>query len=260
MPVIKIIPSHSRISRIESYLKNPNKTNPDNYFANLCDYDNVSESFQIWNQNFSVLPLNRTYYHIIISYNPKDAVSAEKCKEMTQELCERVSLKDYPYFGTVHTDTDHMHAHVLVNNRSVFGKSYQSTRNSTRELKQIANEICLREGFLHSLVDIDKKANEYLTTTEAQLILKKKQLPWKEELRHQINEASKDSSTLLEFVSIMERRYGIRISENKKGEWRYHTKSSEKPCPSRRLGEAYTREGIAQRIQQLCNEKRRIKR
>lgn len=261
MPVIKIIPSHSRINKIESYVKNPSKTNENSYFGNMCDYEDVAASFQNWNQNFAENLFSRTYYHIIISFNPKDGISTAQCKEMVQELCSQTALTDYPYFGTVHTDTDHIHAHVIVNNCSLYGKSYQSTRDSTRALKQTANEICMRKGFLHSIVDIDKKAAERLTTTEAQMILKKKQLPWKEELRYQINEAVKDSAKPSEFISIMEKRFGIHISENQKGEWRFHTPNTKKPCPARRLGEAFTKERISQKLkQQIHNKKRGINR
>lgn len=251
MPVVKIIPAKSGAARIEKYIKNPDKTNPDLYFGNLCDTENVKQSFKAWNQAYKK-PLrreNRSYYHIIISWNTeKDNISPEECRKMTEELCSQTALQDYPYFGTVHTDTpNHLHIHLVVNNCSIQGKSYQSTRSSTRQLKQIANEICEREGFIHSLTDIDKKASVFLTTAEAQLILKKDVTPWKDRLRYQIDEVLKIAKSKDEFVRDLEQRYQVKVLENQKGEFRFLSPDSgkeaekPKPCPAKRLGTKYSR-------------------
>ncbi len=258
MPVIKIIPSKSRVSRIEAYIKNPDKTDSETYFSNLCDEDNVTKSFQVFNKCFHAQSNKRTYYHIIISYNPKDHVTAEQCRQMTKDLCERTKLTDYPYFGAVHTDTDHMHCHIIVNNCSVFGKSYQSTRASTKELQTIANEICLKNGFLHSVIDTETKAANRLTTVEAQMILKKKLLPWKEVLRYQIEEALQHSVTLNEFVCNMKKQFNVIVSENSKGELRFQTTQTKKPCPARRLGNDYCRENIEKCLQKNLVQERSI--
>lgn len=260
MPIIKIIPSKSKISRIESYIKNPNKSNPNDYFGNFCDFDNVAESFQQWNQCFSSQTNKRTYYHIIISFNPKDQISPEQCRQITEELCYRTKLTDYPFFGTVHTNTDHIHSHTIVNNCSIRGKSYQSTRSSTKKLQSIANEICKEYGFQHSVIDIDQKAKNRLTTAEAQIILKKKQLPWKEQLRYQIEESLLLSNTLEEFKINMNELFGIHVSENTKGELRFHTSHAQKPCPARRLGDDYSRKNLTTRLKKNFRKERAIKR
>ena len=251
MPINKIIPSQSRISAIESYVKNPNKTTQDNYFSNLCDEENVAKSFQQWNSCFNSRANKRTYYHIIVSYNPNDHITAEQCKEMTTELCERTKLSDYPYFGTIHTDTNHIHSHIIVNNCSIYGKSYQSTRASTKELQNISNEICLRYGFEHSIINIESPAAERLTTAEAQIILKKKELPWKEQLRYQIKEALSFSSSLNDFVENMKAQFNVIVSANSKGEFKFLTDHAEKPCPARRLGNNYCRESIEKQLSEI---------
>lgn len=254
MPVVKIIPAKSGAARIEKYIKNPDKTAPEHYFGNFCDTEHVEQSFKAWNQAYKK-PLHkekRSYYHIIISWNTeKDKISPEECRKMTEELCSRTALKDYPYFGTVHTDTpNHLHVHLVVNNCSIQGKSYQSTRSSTRQLKQMANEICEEKGFIHSLIDIDKKASVFLTTAEAQLILKKNVTPWKDTLRYQIDEVLKTARSKEEFIRDMEQRYSVKVLENRKGELRFLSPDSgkeaakPKPCPAKRLGSKYSRESI----------------
>lgn len=249
MPVVKIIPSKSKIRHVETYLKNPNKTKTELHFGNLCDHENVTQSFTQWNQCFALKLNKRTYYHMIISFHPEDNVTAEDCMRIAQEVCERTKIKDYPYFGVVHTDTDHMHNHIVINNSSIYGKSYQSTRDSTRELKKIANEICEREGLTHSVLDVDKKAKERLTTAETQMILKKKQMPWKEELRYQIQEVVQCAQSIEDFKKCLKERYGVTVSENKKREFRYHSPGVEKPCPARRLGDLYLKESIKNQIE-----------
>lgn len=260
MPVIKILPSKSPTRHIETYLKNPKKTTQELYFGNLCDYEHVAQSFKHWNQCFIGKSNQRTYYHIVLSFHPEDNVTAQDCMRIAQEVCESTKLKDYPYFGVVHTDTDHLHSHIVVNNVSVYGKSYQSTRESTRELKMVANEICKREGFLQSILDVDKKAGERLTTAETQMILKKKQVPWKEQLRYQIQEVVQCAQSLEDFKKCMKERFDVEVTENRKGEFRYHCPSVEKPCPARRLGEDYSKETIKNRIEARGNRRGRAAR
>ena len=248
MPIVKIIPSKSQTARIETYLKNPQKTNSELFFGNFCDFDNVTESFQQWNLCFQNIPNKRTYYHIIVSFNPKDNVTPEQCKAMADELFHTTKTSDYPFWGTVHTDTEHIHAHCIINNCSITGKSYQSTRKSTQELQNIANEICAKHGFEHSIIDVTKKAKQRLTTAEAQIILKKKQTPWKDLLRYQIEQSLQLSHTLNEFTNNMKKLFNIDISQNAKGELRFHTEHSLKPCPAKRLGNAYSKENLEKRM------------
>ena len=261
MPIIKIIPSKSRVQPIEAYLKNPSKTNQQFYFGNLCDYENVAESFQQWNQCLSINTKQRTYYHIIISFNPKDNVSPEKCIEIAKEVCKKNGMTDYPYFGTIHTDTEHMHAHIILDNVSIWGKCYHSTRESTMELIKSGNEICAREGFVHSIVDMEQRAKDRVTMAEAQMILKRKVTPWKETLRHQIEDAIQNSASMAGFCNYLHTMYGVDVSESGKGEFRFHSPGVKKPCPSKRLGEAYMAKNIKRRLESREREiERGIKR
>lgn len=250
MPVVKIIPSKSNVTRIEAYIKNPQKTNDSYYFGNLCNFENVTASFQAWNTCFRENRnlFRRTYYHLIISWSPKDHIPPDMCKKMASEICEKTNLKDYPYFGTIHTDQEHPHAHIVINNCSIVGKSYQSSRESTLQIKQISNEICRQYGYVHSLVNHGQKSEVCLTDSEAQLILKKNKTPWKDILRYQIDSVLDYASSKEAFIQNMNSIYRVTVSENAKGEFCFltpdNTSSKRKPCPARRLGSKYSRENI----------------
>lgn len=252
MPIVKIIPSKSNPGRLEAYLKNPEKTDESLWFGNLCDFDHVAESFIRWNENMGKAdrPENRSYYHIIIAWNTaKDTITPEQCQKMAREICCRAGLSEYPYYGTVHFDKQHLHAHIMVDNCSIYGKSYQSTRSSTEQLKELGNEICRREGYIHSIVDTKKKAAERVTDAEARIILEKGQIPWKDKLRYQLDEAMKHAASLAEFKERLKREYQIEVSTNRKGELRFLPPDFEKrkgsdrpkPCSARRLGDKYSR-------------------
>lgn len=249
MPIIKIIPAKSSIRSIEHYLKNEQKTKETLYFSNHCNESDVTSSFLSISKAFSKpTKSKRTYYHIIVSFHPDDHVNALQCKEILEKLCKHSPLDDYPYFGCVHTNTKHMHAHIMVNNCSILGKSYQSTRQSTKQLMELANDLCLSYGFTNSIVDTNQKAAVRLSDAEAHMILKKKTLPWKEKLRYQIEEALLCSSTQEEFKNNLKTMYDVTVIENKKGEYRFLTSDSKKPCPQRRLGNDYHKESLLKRL------------
>ena len=140
----------------------------------------------------------------------------------------------------------------MVDNCSVYGKSYQSTRNSTEQLKELGNEICRREGYIHSIVDTKQKAAERVTDAEARIILEKGQIPWKDKLRYQLDEAMKHAASLAEFKERLNREYQIEVSTNRKGELRFLPPDFEKrkgsdrpkPCSARRLGDKYSRTAL----------------
>lgn len=249
MPIIKIIPSKGGIRAIEHYLKNDQKTKETLYFSNHCNESDVAGSFQSISKTFSKAAKNkRTYYHIIVSFHPADHVTSLQCKELLEKLCKHSPLDDYPYFGCVHTNTKHMHAHIMVNNCSILGKSYQSTRQSTKKLMALANDLCLSYGFTNSIIDCKQKAAVRLSDAEAHMLLKKKTLPWKEKLRYQIEEALLCSSTPEEFKNNLKAMYDITVMENKRGEYRFLTKDAKKPCPQRRLGNDYHKEALLKRL------------
>jgi len=257
LPIVKIKPSKKKNAvQIEQYIKNPNKTSPDLYFDNLCiAHDDVSKQFQEFNtaMNKYESAYSRSYYHLIISFNTQegaDKITPQECKEITKDILSCIpGLDDYLYFGTVHFDTNHIHSHVIINNCNIYGYSFQCKKSYLRKMKEIANVICQERGLIHSITQIDRPAKATLSDPEAQMLLKRNEVPWKETLRFQIEDCMRRAGTLREFEDMLEQRYHVKAIQWKKG-YRYLMEGQTKPCPERRLGEQYTKDYIQKVLSQ----------
>ena len=259
MPIIKIIPSKSKVSNIQRYIQNSQKTNSSLYIEHECSAKTASQDFNLMRKIFKKKE-GRTYYHIIISWNSQeDNINAEECREMTREICEQSGLKDYPYFAAIHTDTEHLHAHVVVNNINIrSGKSFQSTKQFREEIMQIANDISRERGYHNSVIDTKQKSIIQRSSAEIAISVKKNIVPWKDVLRSMINEALLKAENHKEFIRLMSEN-AIDIELDKNGEYKflpyelYEDPNRMKPCHSRRLGAKYSKENIEKAFQKNLN-------
>lgn len=107
---------------------------------------------------------DRLAYHLIISWSPKEHVSPELAMEIAGKFCEK-ELSDYEVVYSAHTDTEHMHAHIIfnsVNFRS--GCKYRYNKNDWElKLQPLVDQLCKEQG-LHELEeDTGKTFLEYAT-------------------------------------------------------------------------------------------------
>ena len=119
MPVIKIIPSKGSVNAIRDYITQNSKTSSDYILTSGCCIENPELDFDTLKSTYedSQHPKERTYYHIIISYNTKsETIAPQDIKEMTEELCRNSKIDCYQWFSAVHyKDTPkHLHCHVIV--------------------------------------------------------------------------------------------------------------------------------------------------
>jgi len=61
--------------------------------------------------------------HIIQSHAPTDQITAEEALEIAEKTAQEFTGNDYSYVIAVHTDTDQIHAHIIVNAYSHTGKN-----------------------------------------------------------------------------------------------------------------------------------------
>ena len=140
MPIIKIYPSKRPVRGILQYITRGDTVPEELIRTNGCDILDAEQEFsdiaRYYNKPTGVG--NRTYYHMIVSYNTTyEKISPEEVRDMVKDLCQRTKIDCYQWYLAVHTDRpDHMHAHVVINNVSYrgdrkqhvkAGKSFQST-------------------------------------------------------------------------------------------------------------------------------------
>ena len=216
---------------------------------------------------------NRTYYHVIVSFNTKnEKISPEEVQKMAEELCEKTEISNYQWFAAVHYKDRpiHSHCHIIVNNvaykdsedkKIKAGKSFESTRAFVRQLMETGNQISKEHGYERSLVNPGRKANERFSRAEIALMTKG-EVTWKDRLRRSIQRAERKAKSVDEFCYIMQDDYGVEVKTDKKGSFHYipeefHKNDSRKmkPCHERRLGALYGKKSIERTIE-LRKEKK----
>lgn len=265
--MIKIMPSKGSVNAIRDYIMQEHKTSKEYAMASGCSIDDPERDFKTMQEAYENPrhPKERTYYHIIVSYNTKsEKIPPKDIQDMTEELCRNSKIDCYQWFGTVHKDApNHLHCHIVVGNTAIQedkerhiekGKSFRSTQRFRRELMKEANQMCKKYGYEHSLVS--GRGKGVRETMAEKAIKAKNRKTWKDELRQQIDIARSKADDLEEFREIMKESYDIEVMENQKGELRYIPSSFEKndpdcikPCHERRLGGKYSRTEIEQDIQ-----------
>jgi hypothetical protein len=90
----------------------------------------------------------RQGYHVIISFPPEENVTANQAMEVIENFAKEVLGDDYEAVYAVHTDKEHMHAHLIWNSVSlVTGQKYNSPKgNWKNKLQPITNKYCENLG------------------------------------------------------------------------------------------------------------------
>jgi hypothetical protein len=130
------------------YIQNPDKTEkcvlvgginclPDSAYEQMIDTKNT---FHKTNK--------RQGYHVIISFPPEENVTADQAMEVIENFANEVLGDDYEAVYAVHTDKEHMHAHLIWNSVSlVTGQKYNSPKgNWKNKLQPITNKYCEKLG------------------------------------------------------------------------------------------------------------------
>ena len=100
------------------YIIDPEKT--ENYWIGGntgTKTDQVYQNFMETKRDFQKLD-GRQCYHFVISFRPgeTDPVTAYN---VAQEFCEKYLGNHYQYIFAVHTDHEHLHAHIVFNSVSI---------------------------------------------------------------------------------------------------------------------------------------------
>lgn len=89
----------------------------------------------------------RQGYHFVISF--KEEVPPEKVYEIMQQFCQEYLGDHYDYVFSVHTDSTHVHAHVVFNSVSrTTGLKYHYQKGDwEKDIQPVTDRICMQHGF-----------------------------------------------------------------------------------------------------------------
>ena len=92
----------------------------------------------------------REYFHFVQSYSPDDKITPELALEQAKKFLEATKkFRAYEVLLAVHRDRENIHVHYIVNSVSFLdGRKFHISKKELEQLKNLQNEINIRDGFL----------------------------------------------------------------------------------------------------------------
>ena len=157
-------------------------------------------------------------------------------KEMELEIAQAVIA--------THTNTDHVHCHILVNSCSLSGKRFYDNKKSLRIIRENTNGVCRAFGVTPAL----NFENKGRSISYYEWTCKKNGVSWKEHIRNAIDSLIPSVSSIDDLLAELERQ-GYTIKRDKL----IYIKAlgQQRSVSLWKLGEDYTEESLDARISMI---------
>ena len=199
----------------------------------------------------------RTYYHFVVSPDPRDHVGADELADVALEWVRRC-LPGTQAVVSVHDDKEGhiMHAHVVVN--SVIpstGKKIHRTDADVRREAEVCQELC-REHGLAAMPSPRERRRQAWSAQWAKAEAAERRIEtrggrsWKADIRRAVDECVREATTWRQFVRAIGTR-GFQVRETRRGDLTYYhpdSTGSDKRVRACRLGMGYDAAGVRARL------------
>lgn len=200
MAVTKILARRGGLAQAIAYVVNGDKTEEQVLTAAQgCSIRSACFEMQDakirWNKTDGV-----QIYHIIQSFRPGE-ISPELALEIAQEFT-REHLPGYQAVIGIHTDRDHIHAHIVFNSvNQLTGEKYHSNaRSYYQQIRGISDRLCREHGLSVIMTGEPSKAVSYIEW----LRQSKGQPTFRSMLEADLRTAIQDANDLGHFFLLME--------------------------------------------------------
>lgn len=147
MAVVKAIHSKASIATAIQYIERPCKTEAALMTGIACSSGSAAEEMlitkKIWGKT-----AGRSYDHYVQSFSPEEKISPEEAHSIAVEWARQ----EFPGFEVViatHTDTKHLHSHILVNSVSYLdGHKIHTSAAWLDQAKRCSDKICRSHGLV----------------------------------------------------------------------------------------------------------------
>lgn len=145
MAVIKAIHSKASIMTAIRYIERPCKTETALMTGISCSPDSAAAEMmvtkRIWGKT-----AGRSYDHYVQSFAPEEKVSPEEAHSIAVEWAKQ-EFSCFEVVVATHTDTKHLHSHILVNSVSyIDGHKIHTSATWLDQAKHHSDEICRAHG------------------------------------------------------------------------------------------------------------------
>ena len=242
MAVTKILARRGGLAQAIAYVVNGDKTEDQVLTAAQgCSLGSACAEMQDakirWNKTDGV-----QLYHIIQSFRPGE-ITPGLALEIAQEFV-REHLPGYQAVIGIHTDRDHIHAHIVFNSvNQLTGEKYHSNaRSYYQQIRGISDRLCREHGLSVIMTGEPSKAVSYIEW----LRQSKGQPTFRSMLEADLRTATQDANDLGHFFLLMEHmgyeiRHGDRLGFRLRGQERFMYPGRRDPL--------FTEDGIRAAIQ-----------
>ncbi|MCR5338999.1 MAG: relaxase/mobilization nuclease domain-containing protein [Lachnospiraceae bacterium] len=230
--------SMKQIGRELTYVTNEVKTLHGVYIGckNVSDIRNATAEMMQVKQFFGKTG-GRVALHGIISLDEEesDKKNAGKLMLLLSDLLDRV-FPDHQAVYAVHTNTENLHIHFIVNTVGLHGKKIHMDNRFMKDVfEKILNELALKYGFTPNEAWIREKPVKTVVPFAKRIM----------DLRQAVDEAIERSNDYDSFLNDLKEQ-GIQVRSGK--HLSLKTEGMSRAIRSYRLGSRYTVENIADRI------------
>lgn len=240
------------------YITNPDKASLITTYgcnSSACDIANAFADLRaLANDKGKVLS-----YHIIQSFAPDEA-TAEQVHLAGKLLCDKFLQGQYKYVLATHTDTDHIHNHIIIcktnmENLKSFG-TLLDTKNhpAWRTIRALNDEVCKELGLsVIKYAEVGRGCSHY--EWEQQW----KGTSWKTKLKYEIDCIVRRSDTFEDFLEKCKANNIETVYQpDKKVSLKFRMQGQERFTRAKTLGYYYLPETIQRRIRQFSEHRKYI--
>lgn len=193
----------------------------------------------------------RQGYHFVISFAPGET-DKDTAFALVQEFCEAYLGDKYDYVFAIHTDTKHLHGHIVFNSVGWDGCKYHYKKGDwEKDIQPITDRICTKHGLNPLTYEKERTGVSYASWAAK----KNGKLNWTHIIRADVDYAIQKASTMEAFEELLGRmNYHIRQGYSKKHQSQYLTfyfmdqKGKVHARRSYKMGTGYSPKEIAKRI------------
>ena len=223
LPYCKSVVIHGHVDKTLSYILDPDKTEELKYTTSIncmteaeLAYTQMKAVYEQYSRRSYDAPQSKSgksavkAIHYIISFANSENVTPELAHKIAKTLVRKNFGDDAQAVIATHTNTDHVHCHILVNSFSISGARYYDNKKTLRTVRENTNGICRALGVKPAL----NFENKGRSISYYEWECKKNGVSWKEHIRQSIDSLIPSVTSFDELLSELERR-GYSIKRNK---------------------------------------------
>lgn len=258
MATTSIHPIRVTEAKSVQYITNPEKAERVTCYGCRGSAEDISNQFDMlraYEKNTgSVLS-----YHIIQSFAANES-TAEQVHQAGLMLCDKLLQGKYKYVLATHTDTEHIHNHIIfcktnMENYKAFGTLMDTKHNPAwKKIRQLSDEVCKEMGL--SVVEYEKIGKG---VSHFEWMKQQQGLSWKAKLRYELDCIIQRTDTFEEFLEKC-RLNGIEAVYNpdKVISLKFRIDGQQRFTRAKTLGYYYLPKNIQRRIKQFSNHRKMI--